>query len=113
MSQAIVLLDLAADEGSGALRSLESADLDVNLVRFVDGRGVERHVNREVDVLLVVLSGSGVLETTEEQVALTAGQAALIPKGIERGIRSAEDGALVYLTVHRRRARLMPRPARR
>ena len=104
------LLELSASEGSGALLSRETHDLDLNLVRFADGRGVERHVNREVDVVMVVLSGAGVVEAGDDELAVRGGQAVVIPAGLARAIHSLPGGELVYLTVHRRRARLLPQP---
>ena len=53
----------AAGEHVGAIWNLEqSAELNANLVRFSAGGGVDEHVNEEVDVLVVGVSGSGVLE---------------------------------------------------
>jgi mannose-6-phosphate isomerase-like protein (cupin superfamily) len=112
---AFELLDLIATigaGGSGAILGRETEDLDLNLVRFADGGGVGAHVNREVDVVLVALSGAGIVRIGDEEVPLVAGNALLIPKNTERSIRSQDDGEFAYLTVHRRRARLMPGPRR-
>jgi len=109
------LLDLAAAVaagGSGAILARETEDLDLNLVRFSAGGGVGAHVNREVDVVLVALAGSGVVRIDADEVTVEAGSALLIPKNTERAIRSQDDGEFAYLTVHRRRARLMPGPRR-
>jgi len=109
------LLDLAAAVaagGSGAVLARETEDLDLNLVRFSAGGGVGAHVNREVDVVLVALAGSGVVRIDADEVTVEAGSALLIPKNTERAIRSQDDGEFAYLTVHRRRARLMPGPRR-
>ena len=54
------LAELAASGGSGAIFARETADLDLNLVRFAPGSGVGEHVNREVDVAVIVLDGEGV-----------------------------------------------------
>jgi mannose-6-phosphate isomerase-like protein (cupin superfamily) len=104
------LLDLTASEltGSGAILSRESDDLDLNLVRFAGGAGVQTHVNREVDVLLVAVAGNGVVTVNGEEFALAPGQALLIPKQTERAIRSSSEGEFRYLSIHRRRARLQP-----
>lgn len=112
---AFELLDLAATiaaGGSGAILGRETEDLDLNLVRFADGGGVGAHINREVDVVLVALSGSGIVRIDNEDVPIVAGNALIIPKNTERAIRSQNDGEFAYLTVHRRRARLMPGPRR-
>jgi mannose-6-phosphate isomerase-like protein (cupin superfamily) len=112
---AFELLDLAAAiaaGGSGAILARESEDLDLNLVRFAAGAGVGAHVNREVDVVLIALAGSGIVRIDEDEVPVAAGNALLIPKNSERAIRSRDDGEFAYLSVHRRRARLMPGPRR-
>lgn len=109
------LLDLAAAiaaGGSGAILGRETEDLDLNLVRFAGGAGVGAHVNREVDVVVVALSGAGVVRIGDEDVPLVAGNALLIPKNTERAIRSQDNGEFAYLSIHRRRARLMPGPKR-
>lgn len=109
------LLDLAAaiaSGGSGAILARETEDLDLNLVRFTAGAGVGAHVNREVDVVLIALAGSGIVRIDDDEVTVAAGNALLIPKNSERSIRSRDDGEFAYLTVHRRRARLMPAPRR-
>ena len=98
---------VARDHGQGALWSTETADLDVNLVAFPAGSGVAEHVNAEVDVLLVVLSGDGSAHVDGDEVRLTSGVALIIPRGARRAIRCSA-GRLVYLTCHRRRAKLTP-----
>ena len=87
--------------------SHQGADLNVNLVVFDAGDGVEEHVNREVDVLLVGVTGEGVVTIDGERHALAAGAALVVPKGARRGIRAVEH-RFAYLTCHRRRAGLWP-----
>ncbi|HET7034897.1 MAG TPA: hypothetical protein VFI42_04380 [Thermomicrobiaceae bacterium] len=107
------VLELTAGDAVGVLLSRESTDLDLNLLRFVDGGGVDAHVNSEVDVVVVVLAGAGLLEAAGAAVPLRAERAVLIPKGIERAIHALPGEELVYLSLHRRRQRLMPQPRRR
>ena len=105
------LLDVAAvvarDHGQGALWNAETADLDVNLIAFPPGAGVAEHVNAEVDVLLVVLSGDGSAHVDGREIHLAPGLALLIPKGTHRAIHCLTE-RLVYLTCHRRRPKLIP-----
>ena len=111
MSQDVELLDLldaAANGGSGAILSRETEDLDLNLVRFANGAGVASHVNREVDVLLVAVSGVGTVSVGGERFSLESGTALLIPKDTVRAIESPASGEFVYLSIHRRRAGLLP-----
>lgn len=98
---------LAGAGGLGPLWSLETDDLDLNLIRFDGGAGVPDHVNTEVDVFGIVLEGQGLLEVDGTVYPLQSGQAFLIPKGTRRTIRSA-GGPFAYVTCHRRRGRLWP-----
>lgn len=99
---------LAADTGpDGPVYSLASTDLNLNLVRFDAGRGVPVHVNDTLDVLLLAVSGAGILEIDGETRPFAAGQLCLVPAGARRAIRSA-GGPFAYLTCHRRRPGLMP-----
>lgn len=97
----------ASDSAPNLLGSLASADLNVNMLRFAGEHGIEAHVNREVDVLIVALAGEGVLVADGAPIVLTAGDAVVVPKGTERSIRSNGDH-FAYLTCHGRRRDLMP-----
>ena len=89
--------------------SATSDDLNVNLLAVPAGQGIPAHVNDEVDVLLVVLAGTATIDVDEQELRLGAGQALLLPKGTRRAIR-ATGTDLTYLTCHRRRPGLQPRP---
>lgn len=80
----------------------EGMDLNANLVRFPRGEGVGEHVNEEVDVLFVGVSGSGIVELEGREHALGAGVLLLVPRGARRSTLSTSEG-FSYLTVHRRR----------
>lgn len=113
IEDALGVADLATLASSasapGVAWSRQSDDLNVNLLVFGRDGGVDAHVNNEVDVLIVALSGDGVLEIDRRFRPLRAGQAVLIPKGSSRSIRAA-SGRFAYLTCHRRRAGLWPAP---
>ena len=82
-----------------------SVDLNANLVRFGVGGGVGEHVNDEVDVIWVGVSGSGRVEVDGEEYPLANGTMVFVPRGAKRSVRSmSEDFA--YLSVHRRRGPL-------
>jgi quercetin dioxygenase-like cupin family protein len=99
------LLATSGDRG-GAIWTLEgSGDLNANLVRFDAGGGVEEHVNDEVDVIFVGISGSGAVKVDGERHALGPGRLVFVRKGTRRSTRAA-SGGLAYLTVHRRRGPL-------
>lgn len=99
---------LAEDLGSlsaGAVWKLAESDrqLDANLVHLPAGRSVDAHAEPALDVLLVVVSGEGAMETGEgEKLPLTAGRVLWLPHGSRRSLSAGDDG-LLYLTVHRRR----------
>lgn len=81
----------------------ESEDLNANLVRFPPGSGAGEHVNAEVDVMLVGISGYGVATVDGRGHGVRDGTLVFAPKGSTRSTRShSEDFA--YLSVHRRRS---------
>jgi quercetin dioxygenase-like cupin family protein len=100
-------------EGDGVHWSLaDSGDLNVNLVRLGPGRMMAEHANHELDVVLVVLAGTGRLVVDDIDWPLAAAVVALIPKGTTRAFHAGAEG-MAYLTVHRRRAPLGISPAGR
>ena len=97
---------VAAGRRQGVVWTLkESDDLNANLVRFGPGLGVGEHVNNEVDVVFVGISGSGIVEVGGEERALSAGKMVFVPKGAGRSTRGTSEG-FAYLTVHCRRGPL-------
>jgi len=95
-----------AGERSGVIWTLDaSSELNANLVQFGTGHGVEEHVNHEVEVIVVGVSGSGIVTVDREDHALSAGMLVFIPKGARRSTVSASED-FAYLTVHRRRGPL-------
>lgn len=80
-------------------------DLNVNLVTLAPTSTIARHVNDEVDVLLVVLEGSGTLLLDGNDHELAARVVALAPKHAARTITAGAAG-IAYLTVHRRKGLL-------
>ncbi|MDW3221128.1 MAG: cupin domain-containing protein [Acidimicrobiales bacterium] len=109
-----LVVDLGAEpsRSGGAVWSLpHGGDLDANLVRLDAGEEIGAHVNREVDVLIVVRGGDGELVVDGRRRRLGPDHLALVPKGSMRSI-VAEDTGIVYLSVHRRRGPLgiTPRP---
>jgi quercetin dioxygenase-like cupin family protein len=90
-------------EGDGVHWTLEEpGELNVNLVRLGSGRSMSQHVNDAVDVVVVVLAGSGQLVVDGVGLRLATAVVAQIPKGAARSIHADSEG-LAYLTVHRRR----------
>lgn len=103
---------LAPGQGAGALWTLRgSEDLNANLVRFPVGEGVGEHVNGEVDVLIVGVSGLGNVAVDGRCYELRAGVVVFVPRGASRSTRS-DSADFAYLTVHRRRGPLQVRRSR-
>ena len=97
---------LARDAGSGPLWAIESEDLDCTFVAWEEGKGVVSHVNTEVDVVMLVVSGQGEARVNADIIGLSPGTVILIPKGAERAVKASSR--LSYLNIHKRRKRLMP-----
>jgi quercetin dioxygenase-like cupin family protein len=88
---------------TGAIWTLEgSVELNANLVRFERCGGVGEHFNDEVDVIIVGVSGSGVVEVNGEEHPVSNGTMVLVPRGARRSTQ-AVSADFVYLSVHRRR----------
>ncbi|MYX30156.1 procyclic form-specific polypeptide B-alpha [Streptomyces sp. SID8381] len=106
---------LAADPPlpGGVLWKLAEAgrQLDANLVRLAPGGRVAPHAEPDLDVLVFVVAGDGVLGagTADEPLPLAEGATVWLPHGSTRSITAGPDG-LSYLTVHRRRPGLWIRP---
>jgi quercetin dioxygenase-like cupin family protein len=99
------LKDVAATAGAHTrvIWTLDaSSDLNANLVRFGTGEGIGEHVNDEVEVIVLGVTGSGIVTVDREEHVLSAGMLVLIPKGARRSTVSASED-FAYLTVHRRR----------
>ncbi|MFD7301326.1 cupin domain-containing protein [Streptomyces pharetrae] len=99
---------LSADPAAagGALWRLAEPrrQLDANLIRIPPGGRITPHVEPELDVLVLVVAGSGTLGTEPPQ-PLTAGSLVWLPRGAVRSLTADGEG-LSYVTVHRRRAAL-------
>ena len=92
---------------SGAVWALPAGgDLNANVVVVQAGDVMPAHVNQEVDVLLVVLSGGGVARIDEAEHPLRANTIVLVPKRSVREVHADPGASLVYVTVHRARAGL-------
>ena len=107
--------EMAASAGgeTGVVWALEgSDDLNANLVRFETGGGVGEHANDEVDVLIVGVSGSGLVSVDAEEHPVSNGVVVFVPRGAWRSTRATSED-FAYLSVHRRRGplRIGGRPA--
>ncbi|MCE3556075.1 cupin domain-containing protein [Pseudonocardia sp. RS11V-5] len=82
--------------------------LDANVLNLAAGHIIETHAEPDLDVLVVVLSGTGCVETDGATLTLTAGELLWLPRGSTRKLAAGAHG-LAYLTVHRRRPGLQIR----
>jgi quercetin dioxygenase-like cupin family protein len=108
LKNSVSLKDAAvnAADRAGVIWTLDaSSDLNANLVHFGTGQGVEEHVNDEVEVIVLGVSGSGIVAVDREEHALSAGILVFIPKGARGSTVSASED-FAYLTVHSRRGPL-------
>lgn len=96
-----------AGDGPGAACGFETEDLDLTVASWPEHYSVPPHVNEEVDVATVVLSGVGRAIVDGHEFELRLGSVLLIPKGVERSIRSLSVD-FRYVNIHKRRRRLMP-----
>ena len=104
----VVDLDALDRRGSdGVVWSLpQDGDLNANLVKLGAGAQIPAHDNDDVDVLLVVVAGSGVAVLDGAEHVLRPNRLLLLRKGTRRSLAAAPDAELVYLTVHRARTGL-------
>jgi quercetin dioxygenase-like cupin family protein/hemerythrin-like domain-containing protein len=92
----------APGKSSCAVEGLASDELNVTALSWKAGSGPPEHVNKERDVLVVVLDGSATLSIDGEERELTRGETAIVAKGRRRKI-TAGRGGVRYLSIHRRR----------
>ncbi|WP_077487763.1 cupin domain-containing protein [Sinomonas mesophila] len=96
---------LARDaEGQGAVWRLaaDERDLDANVIALGPGGSIGEHAGPDLDVILHVVSGSGILTTAGGDVALEPGGIVWLPRRTRRGFTAGAEG-LVYFSVHRRK----------
>jgi len=92
---------VALHGATGVVWSLDSPQMNLNLVTMQPGDEISEHVNDEVDVLLVAESGSGEVRIDGEVAAFGPASIALIPRGARRSIRS--ESGLAYFSIHQHR----------
>lgn len=101
---------LAADsdpDASGAIwkLSMRRRDLDSNVIQLPPEASIETHAGPDIDVLLLVLGGTGRLSTELDTLDLHAGALVWLPRRSRRAFTTGPEG-LTYLTVHQRKQSL-------
>jgi quercetin dioxygenase-like cupin family protein/hemerythrin-like domain-containing protein len=92
----------APGKSSGAVEGRASDELNVTPLSWKAGSGPPEHVNKDRDVLVVVLDGSATLSIDGEERELIRGEIAIVAKGRRRRIVAGRAGVR-YLSIHRRR----------
>jgi uncharacterized protein (DUF2249 family) len=101
-----------ADDPVGAVWRLEMSQrqLDANVVRLRPDEQIATHAEPRLDVLLLVLGGSGSMTTEVATEDVHPGMLIWLPRGSRRELHAGAEG-LSYLTVHTRRPGLSIEPA--
>ncbi|AHI20194.1 cupin domain-containing protein [Corynebacterium casei] len=94
----------APADASGSIWKLEphTRGLDCNIIAIAPGEEISRHEGPDLDVVIVVLDGSGVLETETDFIDLVNGSMVWLPKLSVRRFVAGENG-LRYFSVHTRK----------
>jgi uncharacterized protein (DUF2249 family) len=94
-------------DAAGAVWKLQmrERDLDSNIIRLPPGATIDAHTGPDLDVLLVMLEGTGQLATERATLDLHPGMLVWLPRRSVRQFTAGGDG-LRYLTVHQRRQSL-------
>jgi quercetin dioxygenase-like cupin family protein len=103
---------LADSRQRGALWALAepARQLATNLIRLPAGAVVDEHRENDLDVLLLVVAGTGVLRDGTRSTPLAVGTLVWLPRLSWRGLRAGPEG-LAYVTAHQRRDGLTIRRA--
>jgi quercetin dioxygenase-like cupin family protein len=96
--------DNTGGAAAGATWKLEVSDrqLDANVVRLAPGRAIQMHRGPDLDVLVLVVAGTGMLVSRAGAVPLLPGHLVWLPRRSDRSFIAGSDG-ISYLTVHQRR----------
>jgi uncharacterized cupin superfamily protein len=99
------VVDLLGCSGTGPVWGMSTDELNATLLAWPPGHEVAEHTNTELELLVVVLEGSGVVFIDGRRHAVGPGSLLVIEKGRSRAIVAGADG-LRYVSVHRRRGPL-------
>ena len=99
------VVDLHAGDGRGPVWGDATEDLNLTVLVWPPGEGPPEHVNDELDVVIVVVQGSGSVCLDGVHRDVRPGHAVVIPRGVTRSLSAGPDG-LRYLSLHRRRGGL-------
>jgi quercetin dioxygenase-like cupin family protein len=100
--QPVVADNLAVPAGVVWRLAEAGRQLDANVVNLSAGQVIGSHTEPDLDVLLVIVAGSGTMSTVSGPLLLLPGELVWLPHGSTRSLAAGADG-LAYLTVHQRR----------
>lgn len=94
-------------DARGSVWQLEpgARDLDSNIIVLPPHEEIGQHVGPDLDVLILVLQGSGELQTELDVIPLQQGSLLWLPRKSQRRFVAGPDG-LQYFTVHQRKPTL-------
>src|SRR5690625_841600 len=94
-------------DARGSVWQLEpgARDLDSNIIALPPNDEIGLHVGPALDVLILVLQGSGELQTELDVISLQQGSLLWLPRKSQRRLVAGPDG-LQYFTVHQRKPTL-------
>lgn len=101
------LLTNITPDAQGSIWQLEpgARDLDSNIIALPAHDEIGLHVGPELDVVIVVLQGSGTLHTELNRISLQQGSIVWLPRKAQRQFTAGPDG-LYYFSVHQRKPAL-------
>lgn len=107
----LIVGDAFAAGPAGSVWKLEPTErgLDANVIALPAGDEIQSHIGPDLDVVIVVLEGSGTLETDSNPLPLSPGTIAWLPARSQRRFIAGGDG-LRYFSVHQRKPGLSIRP---
>lgn len=102
------LKELCGSTGKGGPQwGTATDDLNLTVLSWKLEQGVAEHTNNELDVLWIGLEGSAQVTVDGETYQLEQGGTIVIPRGAMRSLKSTSEQCS-YISIHRRRAGLMP-----
>lgn len=101
------LLGTTDPNTGGSIWQLEpgARDLDSNIIALPANDEIGLHMGPNLDVLILVLQGSGELHTEIDPIPLEQGQVLWLPRNSQRRFVAGPEG-IKYLTVHHRKPTL-------
>lgn len=101
---AVNLSQVVLEGPDGVVWGMDSPQLNANLVKLDAGHEMAEHVSAQLDVLIVVQGGEGVITVDDIEHIVQTDSLLLVPAGTRRTIRSTRR--LIYFSIHARRGGL-------